>query len=245
MLTRSRNRTRTLFLTILLAACLALVACERDGGTHAPADPPDGPRSWRILALGDSYTVGSSVRASQAWPRQLADSLAAGEDSVETLDVVASLGWTTTDLIAALSAENLEPPYDLVTLMIGVNNQFQGLDIAIFTEELAILADMAVSLAGEDKGRVLLFSIPDYGVTPFGMMIFPDGVAGEIGCYNSRGRSIADSLGLTYLDITPLSCEAEHDPALVAPDGLHYSGEMYHRWVEFMLPTVRTILARG
>jgi lysophospholipase L1-like esterase len=227
----------------LAAGLLAVVACEQNAETAAPPDSPDGDRARRILALGDSYTVGTSVRADLAWPQQLADSLAAGGNSIAILKIVAGSGWTTTDLTTALSMEDLVPSYDLVTLMIGVNNQVQGLAIDVFTTELAELADTAVALAQGDRTRVLLFSIPDYGVTPFGRMIYPEGVAGEIDHYNRLGRSIADSLRLAYLDITPLSRQAEDVPVLVARDGLHYSGQMYRRWVELMLPIVRNILA--
>jgi lysophospholipase L1-like esterase len=240
--------SRRLPLTTALVLALALGGCGDDAAVPFRPDPqpvPTADPGARVLALGDSYTEGRSVRIDLSWPFQLADSLAAGGDTLQDNTQIALTGWTTGDLIAAVERARLAPPYDLVTLMIGVNNQYRGQELAVFEREFPQLVHTAVALAGDDPRRVLTFSVPDYGVTPVGGFFDGRTIAREIDLYNTTGRAIADSLGVAWLDITPLSRTAADDPALVARDGLHFSAAMYARWVAFMLPQVRGVLTLG
>lgn len=200
-----------------------------------------------MLALGDSYTVGEGVAEQASWPRQLADSLATFGDTLQCLDLVARTGWKTGDLLDTLRRERAAGvlqtrPYGLVTLMIGVNNQFQGVDLAVFQAEMDTLIDLALELAGGRCQGVLGFSLPDYGVTPVGSLFDPERIAAEIQAHNEVLEQKFGTAGITMLDITSVSAAAADDPQLVARDGLHFSGEMYRRWVSLMLPEARACL---
>jgi lysophospholipase L1-like esterase len=189
-----------------------------------------------MLALGDSYTIGESVAERLRWPAQLADSLAALGVTVTGVEYVARTGWTTTDLLDALDLAPPEaPPYDLVSLLIGVNNQFAGMDMGLYRDEFTELLGIALDLSGKNPERVLVVSVPDYGVTPRGHLFGPDRIRDEIDSYNAVNKSIASSFGTLYADITPLSRLAADDPTLVARDGLHFSGAMYALWVDYMI----------
>ncbi len=223
-----------LFLATLLAA----------GCGETPSAPPQAQPELTLLALGDSYTVGEAVAEEDSWPRQLADSLATAGDTLQSLDLVARTGWKTGDLLDTLRRERAAGglqlrPYGLVTLMIGVNNQFQGVDLALFQTEMDTLIDLAVQLAEGQSQRVLGFSIPDYGVTPMGSLFDPERISAEIQAHNQILEQKYSAAGITMLDITTVSLAAADDPRLVARDGLHYSREMYRRWVSLMLPEVR------
>lgn len=233
-------------LALLVGGILLLLAgCDDGSPTVAPvtgASP-----ELTLLALGDSYTVGHSLPAAWSWPRQLADSLAAGGDTLAAVTVVARTGWTTRDLLDAVRARSeevgpAERPFGLVTLMIGVNNQFQGLDVGAFAAELDTLAALAVDLAGNDPRRVLGFTIPDYGVTPVGRYYDPERISDEIAALNAVVHRTCSAWDIDVVDITPLSLAAAAEPRLVSRDGLHYSREMYARWVGLMLPAARTAL---
>ena len=242
-------RIQAIFL-VFLAGLGLWSGCGQDADLADPTDPlaiPAAAPDLALLALGDSYTVGQGLPARWSWPLQLADSLAVTGDSLRTVDIIAQTGWTTRDLLAALRDRLAHgplsaAPYDLVTLMIGVNNQFQGLDPVLFAADLDTLIAMSIELAGHDPARVLGFSIPDYGVTPVGEMFGSARIAVEIESHNVILRDKFDERGIVLLDITTLSRLAEDEPDLVARDGLHYSQEMYARWVTLMLPAVRTCL---
>jgi lysophospholipase L1-like esterase len=220
----------------------ALVAgCRNDSDPTVPEETETPART--LLALGDSYTVGHGVPWQWNWPCQLADSLAAGGDTLQDVKVIATTGWTTRDLLDAvrdsLHADALNREYGLVTLMIGVNNQFQGLDLQLTASEWDTLAVQARQLAGGDPLRVLAFSIPDYGVTPVGQMFDAEVICDEIEQHNRRLAAVMADHGISVLDITTVSLLAGTDASLLARDGLHFSREMYRRWVSLMLPDVR------
>ena len=208
-------------------------------------------RSFSFLALGDSYTVGEGVPAHECWPAQLAARLrAAGEPAI-----LAKTGWTTDELAAALTAAEaqgkLQPPYDLVSLQIGSNNQYRGGKLSTFRAEFSALLDRAIELAGGRAGRVLVVSIPDWSATPFAERRFA-GQAGqaaqtaaEIGAFNAAKRTITRQAGAQFVDITPLSIPDPGDPArCLAADGLHPSAAMYARWLTVLLPAAQTILSQ-
>lgn len=190
------------------------------------------------LALGDSYTIGESVNATRRWPVQLVDTLRDHGISFDNPEIIAKTGWTTPELQEAIAEAELKPPYDLVSLLIGVNDQYDGLNFKQYPGRFESLLRKAIELAGGRPGHVLVVSIPDYSVTPFAQKKDPGKIAGELNRYNAMNESIAARLGVYYVDITPGSRKAAEDRSLIAGDGLHPSGKMYERWVDRIAPVL-------
>ncbi len=220
--------------------------CQND---PAPIDVPDmtdttqtGPdtttKTYTYLALGDSYTIGESVPEPERWPNQLADSLQARGIQVLPPTIVARTGWTTDELASAIESASLNTRYDLVSLLIGVNNQFRNYTFSQYEAEFVELLNTAMTYAGGNADRVFVVSIPDYGVTPFGARYNPEKIAQELDQYNAFADSVAQSRGIAFYNITPISREAKDDPELIAPDQLHPSGKMYTRWVSLFADQV-------
>lgn len=184
-------------------------------------------KQTRYLALGDSYTIGESVPEDQRFPVQLAHALNLGEPRI-----IAKTGWTTDELNAAIDAANVTETYDLVTLLIGVNNQYRGRDAEQYRGEFKALLQRAIGFAGGDAKNVIVVSIPDWGVTPFAEGRDRAKIAREIDQYNAINREEAQRAGAKYTDITPIS--RGNDPSLVASDGLHPSGKQYAEWVKLI-----------
>lgn len=197
---------------------------------------------FRYLALGDSYTIGTALPDSGLnYPTQLVSRL--NEDSLlegSNPDIVAFGGWRTDQLIDAIEVADLSAEYDLVSLLIGVNNQYQNSPLDVYGMEFDQLLKTAIQLAGNDTNRVFVLSIPDYGVTPFGGNN-PE-ISQEIDIYNDINQDITESYGVSYLNITEISRMAETNLDLIAPDNLHPSGEMYELWVDEILEDVKTKL---
>lgn len=199
----------------------------------------------RILSLGDSYTIGEAVAEEERWPVQLAALLRERGLEVEPPHIIAATGWTTMDLEAALAAEEkLDPPYDLVTLLIGVNNQYQGRPLQEYRYGFSRLLRRATEMAGDDPLAVLVLSIPDYGVTPFARDRDPPSISAELARFNAANQEICLQADVPYVDITQFSLGAADAPALVAEDGLHPSGQMYAAWAEMALPSAEAALRR-
>lgn len=198
----------------------------------------------KFLALGDSYTFGESVAEAERWPVQLNDRLKAqGLDCAE-VRVIATTGWRTDDLRNAMTAAQLRPEYTLVSLLIGVNNYYQGRSVESYEPEFEALLKTAIGLAGGHKSRVFVVSIPDYGYTPFGQPKQAEITQG-IDAYNAANKRITDALGIAYFNITDISRQGFDDPALVAGDGLHPSGKMYKAWVDLILKKAVVVKPRG
>jgi lysophospholipase L1-like esterase len=223
----------------------SLVSCSESVVEPEPNEPTDGnPASSSgdlyYLALGDSYTIGESVADNERYPVQLGDRLFPNASNKE-VRIIAQTGWTTQDLALALNATiDFRQSYDLVSLLIGVNNQYQGRSLKNYKAEFRSLLEQAIELTENDTGRIFVISIPDYAYTPFG-----DGsitISQEIDNFNAANESITKEYGVQYFDITPISREGLNEPELVAQDGLHPSGEQYRRWVELMLDGVRKML---
>jgi len=187
-----------------------------------------------FLALGDSYTIGVGVEPEHRWPSQLADVLRSRGIAVEPR-VIARNAWSTDELEAALLAEKLEGRFDLVSLQIGVNDQYRGRPVDVFARGFTDLLEHACRLAGRPQ-RVIVISIPDYGVTPFGAKRDPAAIAEAIDRYNQTGRKLALSRGASWVNVTDISRVAANDPTLLAPDGLHPSESQYASWVERIAP---------
>ncbi|MDF3078904.1 MAG: hydrolase family protein [Sphingobacteriaceae bacterium] len=189
------------------------------------------------LALGDSYTIGEAVNPAESFPFQLASFLSKQGIAVEP-KIIARTGWTTNELISAIKAENISKKFDLVTLLIGVNNQYRGYSKEVYRKEFVELLNTAVTFAGGNKTRVFVISIPDWGATPFATGQDRAKIAAEIDQFNAINKEEATKAGVSYTDITPQSRTALSDVSLVASDGLHPSGKMYLYWAEQLLPKV-------
>jgi lysophospholipase L1-like esterase len=199
----------------------------------------------RLLALGDSYTIGQSVSSSARWPVQLGDSLAILGYEIDTVRIIATTGWRTDNLINAVKGKNLEDlNYNLVSLLIGVNNQYQGRPFIQYAGEFPALLDSAIRYAGGDRSKVFVVSIPDYAYTPFGQQSNdPAGISMQIDAYNEYNRRIADSMHVAYFDITPISRQGLNQPSYVANDGLHPSALQYTQWVKLMLSSIDLLIS--
>jgi lysophospholipase L1-like esterase len=195
-------------------------------------------QNFKIISLGDSYTIGQSVCESCRFPEQLKDSLILyfdEQDSFE-LEIIAQTGWTTTNLISAI--ESFNPPLDhsLVTLLIGVNNQYQGKPFSVYESEFIELVNIAISLVGDDPSRLIVVSIPDYAYTPFGQN-FPSGyISDQLDNYNQYAENYCLENNISYVYITDITREGIENPALVASDNLHPSALAYSKFVERILP---------
>jgi lysophospholipase L1-like esterase len=189
------------------------------------------------LALGDSYTIGEAVSAAESFPYKFKEALVKQGHPVESIQIIAQTGWTTAELQAAINVATLTPPYDLVTLLIGVNNQYRGYSVANYRVEFEQLLKQAIAFAGDDVEQVRVLSIPDWGVTPFAEKegLLAENVAKEIGAFNTAGLEISEKLGVVFINITPHSRLATTNLSLLAEDGLHPSGKMYAHWVQSLL----------
>ena len=198
----------------------------------------DTKKSIQYLALGDSYTIGEGVCWNCNFPTQLKDSLLQTElFSSVNVKIVAQTGWTTTNLKNAIANENLMANYDLVTLLIGVNNQYQNRPFSLYETEFPELLQTAITLAKGDKNRVIVVSIPDYAFTPFGQSSSnPSTISNQLDNYNTFAKNHAESLGISFLNITDITREGLNNPNLVASDNLHPSQLAYRKFVERMFP---------
>ncbi len=232
----------SLFLFSLTSACN-----KEEPLIHTNPNPPT-PTEQKdtiyYLALGDSYTIGQSVAPDDRFPSHLRDRISADIDPVKER-IVATTGWTTGDLHNGIENTDFErSQYDLVTLLIGVNNQYRGYALEDYKAGFRSLLEQSIDFSGDRKERVFVVSIPDYGVTPFGENSGdPATIAQEIDAFNAAARVICEELGVAFLNITPISREAANDSSLIASDGLHPSGIMYKRWVDDVIyPAVEPIL---
>ena len=189
-----------------------------------------------FLALGDSYTIGQSVASSECWPNQFAFALSYQGYNVEETKIIAQTGWRTDNLKLAISQQQPLTGYNLVSLLIGVNNQYQGGSIQKYAIEYEDLLKTAIALAGNSPEHVFVLSIPDYAYTPFGKG--DPNISNQIDQFNSVNRQITENYHVKYIDITPISRNGLIQPDLVASDGLHPSGKMYALWVQEILKSV-------
>ena len=190
----------------------------------------------RYLALGDSYTIGERVAEEGRWPIQLVALLRAEGVNIADPDIIAQTGWTTDELAAGIERTDTQGPYDLVSLLIGVNNQYRGRSADNYRREFANLLDQAIAFAAGEAGHVFVVSIPDWGVTPFAEGRDRAQIASEIDAFNAIAREEAEQREVAYVNITPGSRDAATNLDLVASDGLHSSAVMYAEWAQKALP---------
>lgn len=189
-------------------------------------------KTMTYLALGDSYTIGEAVPAKENFPNQLADMLRAKGRKVADPVIIAKTGWTTADLQKAINEATLNPPYDLVTLLIGVNNQYQNKPAEEYAVQFESLLKQAIQFAGGNRKNVVVVSIPDWGATPFARDRDRALITEQITDFNLRNSRITAKYEIRYVDITEGTREALINPELVASDKLHPSGLEYKKWAE-------------
>ncbi len=197
------------------------------------------------LALGDSYTIGEEVPPEQSFPYQLIQQLNKGKHHVNDPTIIATTGWTTDELIEAISkSEVAHQKFDFVTLLIGVNDQYRGLSQDNYKIKFKQVLKTAIKFAGGNKTHVFVLSIPDWGVTPFAAGQ-DSTISPHIDQFNAINKQISTAAGVNYLDITGISRQAKNDPDLIASDGLHPSGKMYSEWVKLLEPMVAAKLKQN
>ena len=212
------NRLKQLFITLPFLTTMALNSTAQ--------------KQRSFLALGDSYTIGESVPIYESFPYQTVQLLRNKGISVHAAEIIAKTGWTTDELMAGIDRTTFEKSYDIVTLLIGVNNQYRGKDPAVYEKEFEKLLNKAIAFAGGNKQHVFVISIPDWGATPFAASRDRVKIGKEIDQFNTINRKITENAGIVYLSITEGSREATSNALLVAKDGLHPSGLEYGRWAK-------------
>jgi len=242
----------TVIFSIFLLSCTAEESNSTPITTTPPVvnppvvNPPTTiPSSINYLALGDSYTIGQSVCETCRFPEQLKSSLRTMYSSTISLKIIATTGWTTSNLLAAIESQKPESNYDLVTLLIGVNNQYQRRDFSVYEKEFPELVNKAVMLAKGDKKNVVVISIPDYAYTPYGKNLAGDQsakISAEINKYNSFAENYCNTNQIAFVSITDITREGLNSPNLVASDGLHPSESAYKLFVDRMMPKVKIAL---
>lgn len=237
---------------------IACFACSKDKNIDRPTDtpmpskdtitnPPSDTTSTsdssgaKYLALGDSYTIGQSVQESERFPAQTVE-LLSQNINIKDPEYIATSGWTTTNLISAINSQNPAKDFDIVTLLIGVNDQYQQRDTAGYRERFSELLTKAVDLAGGRKTHVFVLSIPDYSVTPFVSESNKARVSMQIDQFNAINKEVTLQHRIAYIDITPSTRQAANDPSLIASDGLHPSGKEYAVWARMLAPLIRKVL---
>lgn len=212
-----------LFLSLILLSCNSTLDVKNN---QEPENP-----DYTYLALGDSYTIGESVVETERWPVQLAEQLRDRNYKMAPPKIIAKTGWTTEDLLKGMENElGVQRDFDLVSILIGVNNQYQGKLITEYEEDLRTIFRKAINHSKTREQGVFAVSIPDYGYTPFGAARQEE-ISAEIDRFNAVFKRVASEFNVSFYNITPISRDAEENPELVASDGLHPSGLMYEFWV--------------
>ncbi|MDP5045082.1 MAG: SGNH/GDSL hydrolase family protein [Leeuwenhoekiella sp.] len=221
---------------IIATSCSASAELEKETSTSFE-------QSYSYLALGDSYTIGESVCDNCKFPIQLKNRFETTASSGLETTIIARTGWRTDNLITALASENLNPNFDLVTLLIGVNNQYQGIVFSEYQKDFKTLLETAIQLAQGDAARVVVISIPDYAYTPFGLNYRnPEDISSEIDEYNTYAKELSEANGVVFLNITDITRKGLSQPNLVASDGLHPSKDAYALFVDRLVLLVENIL---
>jgi lysophospholipase L1-like esterase len=230
------------FLTFSIFICLLLIgtSCDKEEAA-TPADTA-GSDEYTYLALGDSYTIGQGVPTQDQWGVQLADLLRRNNIAVAPPVTIARTGWTTSDLIRAVAEANPKPEFDLVSLLIGVNNQYQRQSIETYRTEFRQLLLTAIALARNKPQHVIVLSIPDWGATPAAQGQDRERIAQEIDAFNAVAKEESDKARVAFINITPLTRTLVSDQTYLASDRLHYSGKMHREWALLALPEVEKFL---
>ncbi len=230
---------------VLIFSLLYLCACTKKSSNYTgmtETAPHDSSAKKKYLALGDSYTIGQNVEANERFPFLTVALLQQHQLFFSDPQYIATTGWTTINLQNAIKAQALNPQYDVVSLLIGVNDQYQGLDTAGYRLHFTQLLTKSISLAGNRAGRVFVLSIPDYSATPFVPAPEKARVSREIDGFNAINKEISLQYNVTYIDITPSTRLAYNDATLLASDGLHYSAKEHQKWAELLAAAIEKAL---
>lgn len=225
------------FLAVFSFAFLLLISCAKKNNIPNNSNTLDTSKTY--LALGDSYTIGESVAANKRYPAQTVDLLRLQNIQIKNPKIIAVTGWTTGNLINALNVVPPEKNYSIVSLLIGVNNQYQHRSLEEYKTEFTELLNRAITYAGNKKSHVFVLSIPDYSVTLFAAGSNTAKIANEIDEFNGANKTISLNAGVHYLDITPISRKARYDVSLIASDGLHPSAYQYGQWSTLLAPMIK------
>ncbi|RKS53876.1 lysophospholipase L1-like esterase [Gillisia mitskevichiae] len=224
---------------IVLGLLIFMMSCSSSSEALKPeeSEVPDSPDNLSYLALGDSYTIGESVSEDVRWPVQLVKKLREKDLKINSPKIIAKTGWTTDNLLNAMDANLGNEKYDLVSVLIGVNNQYQNKSIVDYEGDLNTIFTEAIEQSKNGKEGVFIVSIPDYGATPFGASNAEE-IGREIAEFNAILKKVSAQFDLKYYNITPISKMAKSDRSLVANDGLHPSGKMYSLWVDLFVEDI-------
>lgn len=225
-------------LLALLSACAGPAAMLAPTATPASTPALTGP-AIPFLALGDSYTIGEGETAAHRWPVQLAALARPQGLNLAEPDIIARTGWTTAELQDAIKAANNQKTYGLVSLLIGVNNQYRGQSVALYRTEFRALLATAIGYAGGQPRHVVVLSIPDWGVTPFAYGRNQTQIAQEIDQFNLAAHEECQHADVAFVDITPLTRSAAGDKSQFTTDGLHYTSAQMQQWARQALPVVQ------
>jgi acyl-CoA thioesterase-1 len=227
---------------ILLLSLLFCIACIHEPDVKAVhSDTGDGAKNkLRFLALGDSYTIGESVKETERWPVLFSKTMNDSQILISSTDILARTGWTTANLLSNVYSFKPAENYDLVSLLIGVNNQYQGLPVDQYRNDFHLLLLESIKYAGGRSERVFVFSIPDWGST-LRSSDSREAVSRDIDKFNLVAKEECAKENILFIDITPISRKALDDRSLIASDNLHYSAKMHKLWVEEALPKVKSL----
>ena len=225
-----KMKNQVLFISVIVIV-LSLYSCEEKEAPHPTI-------TVKYLALGDSYTIGQGVEESERWPNQLSAQLESNGIDVQKTQIIAQTGWKTSDLLNGIADSTLND-YDLISLLIGVNNQFWSQPFDVFQTEFDSLVNIAIEAVGEE--RIFIVSIPDYGVTPFGSSN-SENIANDIDMYNGYISERCAEEGFPFINVTEISRQLGDSDGALAADNLHPSGYQYSLWVNEMLPSVLDLI---
>ncbi|AEI48183.1 SGNH/GDSL hydrolase family protein [Runella slithyformis] len=223
----------------IISILILTMACATESPMNNDQNPAPISGQYRYLSLGDSYTIGERVTPEERWSVILTDLLRKNNVNISNPEIIAQTGWTTAELQEGIKGRRPKGPFNLVSILIGVNNQYRRQSTERYREELQELLQQAIGFAGGNIERVFMLSTPDWGITPFAKGQDTAKIAAEIDAFNAVAKEECEKSGILFIDITPLSRTARNDATLIADDGLHFSGKMYRQWAELALPTVQ------
>ncbi len=243
-----------IYITMVMIIICTAMACTKNKAFITRVTPPvdtsnqndtshyDTSKTYTNLALGDSYTIGQSVNYGERFPSQIKQLLANNHIKIDSPLYIATTGWTTSNLLSAIASQNPPPGYDIVTLLIGVNDQYQHVDTATYRIRFTQCLQKAITLSANRPDRVFVLSIPDYSATPFVPAPNKAQVSMEIDWFNAINQQVTLQYNIVYIDITPGTRQAAFDSSLIAYDGLHPSGKEYNVWAKMLAPFIKRSL---